>query len=94
MDVVYNPGIKRYLLAMGFDHHGGWGIFDAPELWGPWTTAFYTKDWGLGDTHGYRLPSKWISADGKTMYLVFSGRTHNNIIYDAFCVRKLDLNVK
>ena len=93
MDLVYNPGIKRYLLALGFDHHGGWGIFDAPEPWGPWTTAFYKKDWGLGDTHGYRLPSKWISDDGKTMYLVFSGRTYNDIIYDAFCVRKLDLNI-
>lgn len=94
MDVVYNPGVRRYLLALGFDHHGGWGIFDAPEPWGPWTTAFYTKDWGLGETHGYRLPSRWISADGKTMYLVFSGRTYNNIVYDAFCVRRLDLNVK
>jgi len=38
VDMVYNPGIRRYLLALGFDHHGGWGIFDAPEPWGPWST--------------------------------------------------------
>jgi len=90
-DVVYNPGIKRYLMCLGIDHEGSWGIFDAPEPWGPWTTAYYTEYWGLGRTHYYRLPSKWISADGRRMYLVFSGRTHNGIIYDAFCVRKLTL---
>jgi hypothetical protein len=92
LDVVYNPGIRRYLLAIGFDNGGGWGIFDAPEPWGPWTTAFYTEYWGLGGTHGYRLPSKWIQPDGKTMYLVFSGVRHNGALYDAFCVRKLTLD--
>jgi hypothetical protein len=89
--VVHNPGIGRYLLALGIDHEGAWGIFDAPEPWGPWTTAYYTEYWGLGRTHYYRLPSKWISPDGKTMHLVFSGRTYNGIIYDAFCVRKVTL---
>jgi len=93
LDVVWNPGICRCLLALGFDHDGGWGIFDAPEPWGPWTTAFYTRYWGLGNTHGYRLPAKWISADGKTLYLVFSGRTHDGTMYDAFCLRRLDLDL-
>jgi hypothetical protein len=40
VDAVYNPGIKRYLLAAGFNQSGGWGIFDAPEPWGPWTPPF------------------------------------------------------
>lgn len=93
LDVVYHACIKRYLLALGFNMRGGWGIFDAPEPWGPWTTAFYTTYWGLGCTHGYRLPRKWISADGKTMHLVFSGRTYDGVVYDAFCVRKLHLDV-
>lgn len=91
-DVVYNPGIKRYLMCLGIDHEGSWGIFDAPEPWGPWTTAFFTEYWGLGRTHYYRIPSKWISPDGRTMYLVFSGRNHNGVVYDAFCVRKLTLS--
>ena len=90
LDVVYNAGIKRYLLALGFDHRGGWGLFDAPEPWGPWTTAFFTERWDCSDTHGYRLPSKWISEDGTTMYLVFSGMGE----YDAFCVRKMSLRLK
>ena len=93
MDAVHNPGIRRYLLALGFAFDGGWGIFDAPEPWGPWTTAFYTRYWGLGNTHGYRLPARWISADGKTMNLVFSGRTHNGTMYDAFCLRRLEIDL-
>jgi Domain of unknown function (DUF4185) len=89
VDAVYNPGIKRYLLAAGFNHSGGWGIFDAPEPWGRWTTAFHNESWDVGGTHGYRLPSKWISSDGRTMHLVFSGVKD----YDAFCVRKLTLEI-
>lgn len=88
VDAVYNPGLKRYLLALGYSHNGGWGIYDAPEPWGPWTTAFHTAQWGLGGTHGYRLPAKWISPDGRTMQLVFSGIRPN----DAFCVRRMDLD--
>jgi hypothetical protein len=88
---VYNPFCRRYLLSLGFDQSGGWGIFDAPEPWGPWTTGYFTREWGLGPTHDYRLPSKWISDGGKTMALVFSGREHNGVEYDAFCVRRLRL---
>ena len=87
-DVVFNAGLKRYLMALGYNHRGGWGLYDAPEPWGPWTTAFHTESWGLGGTHGYRLPAKWISADGLKMQLVFSGVKTN----DAFCVRELDLS--
>ncbi|MBI4904839.1 MAG: serine hydrolase [Acidobacteria bacterium] len=94
VDAVYNPGIGRYLLAVSYGHNGGWGIFDAPEPWGPWTTAFHTEDWGLGGTHGYRLPSKWISSDGRTMSLVFSGVRLPSITYDAFCVRRMDLELR
>jgi len=90
-DVAYHPGIKRYLLALGFNHEGGWGIFDAPEPWGPWTTAFFTEDWGLGNTHGYRLPTKWMGDDCRTMYLIFSGRKYKNTEYDAFCVRRFTM---
>lgn len=94
LDAVYNAGLGRYLLAVAYDHDGGWGLFDAPEPWGPWTTAFHTPYWGLGQTHGYRLPSKWISWDGRTMYLVFSGRRHNGRLWDAFCVRRMTLRLR
>jgi CubicO group peptidase (beta-lactamase class C family) len=86
VDVVYNVGIGRCLMALGYDHAGGWGLFDAMEPWGPWTTVLH-RQWDLAGTHGYRLPAKWISRDGLRMTLVFSGVKPN----DAFCTRTLTL---
>jgi hypothetical protein len=87
-DVVYNPGIRRYLLALAYDAAGNWGIFDAPEPWGPWTTVSHNDPaWANRGTHGYRLPAKWISRDGLTMTLVYSGIRPD----DAFCTRTMGL---
>ena len=65
----------------------GLGHLRRPRAGGPWTTAYITRDWGQGDTHGYRLPTKWMSPDGKEMYVVFSGRGRPNAeSNDAFCL--------
>lgn len=86
LDVTYNAPLKRYLMTMrrkvGSVNH--FGIYDAPEPWGPWTTVFYTESWDVDPGESQHLPSKWISADGKTIYLVFSGS-------DSFSVRKATL---
>jgi CubicO group peptidase (beta-lactamase class C family) len=89
VDAVYDPALKRYLLAVAYNQESGWGIYDAPEPWGPWTTAFHTGHWDLDHTHGYRLPAKWIERNGRAMALIFSGLTP----YDAFCVRRMILDV-
>ncbi len=60
---------------------GGFGIYDAPEPWGPWTTAFYTEKWDVGPGEHGDFPAKWMSEDGRELYLVFSGE-------DSFSVRK------
>jgi CubicO group peptidase (beta-lactamase class C family) len=91
VDAVYDAGLQRHLLAVGYGHNGGWGLYEAPTPWGPWAVAFHTEYWGLGETHGYRLPSKWISPDGRSLAMVFSGLIFNGITYDAFCVRKMKL---
>jgi hypothetical protein len=93
LDVVHHPGIDRYLLALAYDAEGGWGIFDAPEPWGPWTTAHHTLRWGLGRTHDYKLPSRWIDPAGTGLYVVFSGKEYQGTNYDAFCVRRLRLDL-
>ncbi len=93
LDVTYNPGIGRYLMVMAANHRGAVGIYEATEPWGPWRTAWFTPYWGLGDTHGYRIPSKWISGDGRNFYLVFSGRVFGETSYDAFCVRKATIHL-
>ncbi len=73
--VVYHPTLKRYLATAAGAHVGQFALFDAPEPWGPWTTVVYEDNWGnLGTTEAleYDLPTKWLSADGRTLWCVFS----------------------
>ena len=79
---VYHQVLGRYLLAVRHNGDSGeWGLFDAPEPWGPWTTVAYGKEfpeWIYSpDPEGasknrpawmHTFPAKWISADGKTMW--------------------------
>lgn len=80
IQVVYNAAIRRYLLTVHRGNQGTLGIFDAPEPWGPWTTVAYYDNWlGLKGTGVRRemlfinIPTKWVSASGKTLWVVFSG---------------------
>ncbi|HMC10761.1 MAG TPA: hypothetical protein VKH44_05705, partial [Pirellulaceae bacterium] len=89
--VSYNAPLKRYLWCQtgpGEDTRfaGGFGIYDAPEPWGPWTTAYYTTKWDVGPGETSSIPTKWVSADGRTLHLLFSGD-------DCFSVRQATLRV-
>ncbi|MBN1845558.1 MAG: serine hydrolase [Sedimentisphaerales bacterium] len=95
--VCYHPQLKRYLWWQGFPtggdgpdeqdarFAGGFGIYDAPEPWGPWTTAFFTERWDVAPGESASIPTRWLSADGRTLVLVFSGR-------DSFCVRQATIH--
>jgi CubicO group peptidase (beta-lactamase class C family) len=86
--ISYSAPLKRYLwcVTRPGKEKGQYGlaIYDAPEPWGPWATAYAADTWDIdaGDSAGF--PTKWMSPDGKTLYLVFAGG-------DAFCVRKAEL---
>jgi hypothetical protein len=87
----YNAALQRYLwcqILPGGDTRfaGGFGIYDAPEPWGPWTTIFFTNAWDVGPGESSSIPTKWISDDGRTVHLVFSGDDH-------FSVRRGDLKI-
>jgi CubicO group peptidase (beta-lactamase class C family) len=91
--ISYNAGIGRYLLwqqinAAGPDTRfvGGLGIYEAPEPWGPWSTVYFTEKWDIGTGDLGCFPTKWMSEDGKTIYLVFAGN-------DNFSVRKAELTI-
>jgi hypothetical protein len=74
-------------------HVGQLALFDAPEPWGPWTTVAYYEDWGgLGATEAleYDLPTKWVSADGRTLWCVFSSTG----VLDSFNMVKGTLRLK
>lgn len=93
INVSYNAGLKSYLLTTEHTetHRGNIGIFDAPEPWGPWTTVAYQNRWGEGhfplNTFFWNFSNKWISTDGLTFSLIFTGRKENdsfNIIRGKF----------
>ena len=80
--VSFDSGLNRYLLCQAGSAglvRAGFGVFDAPEPWGPWTTVTYSSQWDVnpGDTASF--PTKWMSADGKTLYLVYSGDDSFNV---------------
>jgi hypothetical protein len=99
VSITYNAALRRYFLTTSHvgpsgkqrSHTSALGVFDAPEPWGPWTTVSYEDRWS-GDTvtFHHKFPTKWMSADGRTMWLVFSGLGGGNY---RFCVRKATLTV-
>jgi hypothetical protein len=74
--VVYVPGLRRYLLTTFHQGPGQLGIFDGPQPWGPWTTVAYYEHWGQMGAGGEGLtcsfPQKWMSANGRTLWCIFS----------------------
>ncbi|HEY3393576.1 MAG TPA: hypothetical protein VGK58_12770, partial [Lacipirellulaceae bacterium] len=90
--MTYNAGLRRYLWWQQVPQpegskdrgdtrfRGGFGVYDAPEPWGPWTTAYFAANWDVGPGEHADFPSKWMSNDGRSLFLVFSGD-------DSFSVR-------
>jgi hypothetical protein len=101
---VYDVGLGRYLLTVGHyasgndddSSAGQVGLFEAAHPWGPWATIGYYENWGnfkaetSGDFLSLRIPSKWLSSDGKTLWAVFSGLKS----FDSFNVVKGVLSVR
>lgn len=99
-NAVFNPGLDRFMLAFLMrpsvdSSKDGLFVFDAPDPWGPFTTVFWENDWGdqfpddrADNPFHPNFPPKWISADGKTMYLQWS--CNPNCSYE-FNVMRVDL---
>ena len=82
--ISYNAALGRYLWWQMVSGTNGLGVYDAPSPWGPWTTVYFTEEWDIAVGETGSFPPKWMSSDGKTVYLVFSGD-------DAFSVRQATL---
>lgn len=90
--IVYNQPLNRYIYTSWTEYT--FEFYESPAPWGPWK-LFLSKDFGeypWTDTQngGYAttIPSKFISSDGRTMYVqsnTFMGGINN---YN-FSLRKL-----
>jgi len=87
--ITYNAPLKKYLMCVT----DGWPtvakmnsyILEADKVTGPWKLITYMKEFG---EQGYflNLPSKFISKDGLTLWLCYSGNFSqgwNNIRFKA-----------
>lgn len=85
--IGYNAGIDRYLWWQGHqpntatEEEPGFGLYEAPEPWGPWSTVYYTEQWDMSSGDIGLFPAKWMSQDGRTLNLITSAD-------DAFAVRQ------
>jgi len=66
---------------------GGLGIYGGPEPWGPWTTVFRADPWDVAVGESAHFPTKWMAADGRSAWLVFSGD-------DSFSVREARFTIR
>ncbi len=90
--IVYNKPLDRYLFTSWTEFT--FEFYEAPKPWGPWK-RFYSADFGVypwtrSNNGGYAtvIPSKFISADGREMWLnanTFVGGVKNY----SFSMRKL-----
>jgi Domain of unknown function (DUF4185) len=97
VSVSYNPGLRRYLLTTehATSGEGNIGIFDAPSPWGPWTTVLYQRGFGTphieASTFFWNFSGKWLSADGKSFTMIFTGVDENdswNSVQGSFITQK------
>jgi len=95
---VYDAGLGRYLLTENAGDAGGVDVYEGLEPWGPWKTITYQTNWGnlggAGEMTGFTFPSKWMSADGKSLGLFFApyGSTNNNW-NDHLCTMSVTLTL-
>ena len=73
--VTYNAPLKKYLMCVT---DGGntcarmnTYLLESDTLTGPWRLVTYMKDFGE-QAYFVNVPSKFISADGRTMWLLYS----------------------
>src|SRR5262249_14426497 len=98
--IVYYPALGAYLMAnwgMGSSPQGDWfakpsylGFWMAPQPWGPWTQVHEETSWmpaGEASARAFQpqIAPKWIAADGKSFWLVWTdGQVKNRAEFQRY----------
>jgi hypothetical protein len=83
LSVTFNQGLQRFILITENREslRSNIGIYEAPEPWGPWETAYFGK-LGKGKIEQscfyYNIASKWLTTDGQSFVLLFTGTQSND----------------
>jgi hypothetical protein len=87
-NVTWNAPLKRYLWTMTLPGEArlpkGLAVFESTRPWGPWAVVQDANPWDVEAGDSACIPAKWLSADGRSGYLVFAGG-------DSFSVRRFEL---
>jgi hypothetical protein len=90
---MWNPGLGRFLLTMSHSQAsaGNVSIFEADELWGRWRPVLYEWAWGQPylepNTFYWNFSPKWLSPDGRSFAMIFTGMDENdswNLVLGVF----------
>jgi hypothetical protein len=69
------PGTGERMSNWPHNESGSLMLLYSENPWGPWTQFYYNINWQVGEDNRTYLPQltpKWISDDGKSMYIIFS----------------------
>ena len=107
----YNAPLGLYMMAcwgMGCSADGKWfgkpsylGFWTPEQPWGPWTQVHEETEWTpLGDpaapVYQPQISPKWISADGKSFWMVFTDfqKDGDKLPYDCFNCQRVEVLTK
>lgn len=98
---TYNAGLKKYLMCVSRSvrvQHANALFLESSEITGPWSVVAYLKDFGP-ENYFLNIPSKFISRDGKSVWLCHSGNWCDHVevggappgSHYALCLREMRL---
>ena len=78
--ITYDAPLKKYLMCMTdggtTESKYSTGIFEADQMTGPWKLISWMQDFGA-QAYFVNIPSKFISDDGRTLWLCYSANFCN-----------------
>ncbi|MBV8217431.1 MAG: DUF4185 domain-containing protein [Solirubrobacterales bacterium] len=96
-EMTYDAGLHRYLLTFTYSYSSNvpavWNggaeliVAESPTPWGPFSFVASSREFGPSNGYGAGLPSQWISANGRTLWLKWAAN------FDG-CAKGLDCSGK
>ncbi len=92
------PGTGDVLSQGPHNKSGSLMFLWAEKPWGPWHQFYWRENWQVGEAINRlylpQLSPKWISGDGRTMYLVFSDAANGHSTYYMWNMQKIRIRVE